>query len=150
MRTKILLSCLLISAVFLFSCGVTKNAGSGLKEEAVIVEKYWKLTAIEGQKVQSSETWVREPHFILKADENRVTGSTSCNSFFGTNELSEGSRIRFSKLGATKMACKDMELERQFFEVLELADNYTINNDTLYLNKARRAPLARFEAVYMK
>ena len=46
------------------------------------------------------------------------------------------------------MACPDMSMENQFIEVLGRADNYSILGDKLSLNKARMAPLARFEAVY--
>ena len=49
------------------------------------------------------------------------------------------------------MACPDVAVnEADFLEVFELADNYTIVNDVLSLNVGRRAPLAVFEAVYMK
>ena len=48
------------------------------------------------------------------------------------------------------MICPDVAVnESEFMEVFELADNYTIYNDTLSLNVGRRAPLAVFEAVYM-
>lgn len=39
-----------------------------------------------------------------------------------------------------------MQLESDFLRVLEEADNYVITGDTLVLNKARMAPLARFKA----
>ena len=48
------------------------------------------------------------------------------------------------------MACPDMETETQFYKVLEMVDNYYHNNDTLILNKAKMAPLARFVAVYLR
>ena len=48
------------------------------------------------------------------------------------------------------MACPDMETERLFMQVLGEADNYFADENNLMLNKARMAPLARFEAVYFK
>jgi heat shock protein HslJ len=60
-------------------------------------------------------------------------------------------KIKFSKISATMMACMDAsvrETESQFFKVLEMADNYYVTGDTLQLNRARMAPLAKFEAVY--
>jgi heat shock protein HslJ len=59
-------------------------------------------------------------------------------------------RIKFSKMAATMMACPDMEVEREFLQVLETADNYNLIGDTLVLNRARMAPLARFENVFLK
>jgi hypothetical protein len=47
------------------------------------------------------------------------------------------------------MACPNLETETHFFKALQMADNYILNGDTLILNKARMAPLARFEAVYL-
>ena len=47
--------------------------------------------------------------------------------------------------------CPDVDVnESDFLKVFELADNYTISEDILTLNVGRRAPLAVFEAVYMK
>jgi hypothetical protein len=37
---------------------------------------------------------------------------------------------------------------KSIIEVLGRADNYSILGDKLSLNKARMAPLARFEAIY--
>jgi hypothetical protein len=43
-----------------------------------------------------------------------------------------------------------MDVEREFHAVLERADNYSLAGDHLTLNRARMAPLARFEAVYLR
>ncbi len=48
-------------------------------------------------------------------------------------------------MASTLMACPDMELEREFMKVLYTADNYNFDGKTIVLNKARMAPLARFE-----
>jgi heat shock protein HslJ len=68
----------------------------------------------------------------------------------GTYELQPGNRIRFTKMAGTLMACQNMEIEDQLRKVLEMADNYNLDGDKLVLNKARMAPLARFEAVYLR
>jgi copper homeostasis protein (lipoprotein) len=96
------------------------------KVEAGITGKYWK-------PVQQS-----------------VTGNAACNSFFGSYELKEGNRIHFSGIASTKMACPDLETETEFLNMLGIADNYNIHEDTLILNKAKMAPLARFEVVYLR
>jgi heat shock protein HslJ len=50
---------------------------------------------------------------------------------------------------STLMACPDMETEQMLLGIFERVDNYSLSADgkTLSLNKARMAPLARFEAV---
>jgi len=48
---------------------------------------------------------------------------------------------------STMMMCANMDVESKLYQVLEAADNYAVNGDKLVLNKARMAPLARFEVV---
>ena len=114
-----------------------------------ITEKYWKLVTLEGQKVTMAKNQERETYFMLKNDQNQIRGFAGCNTFNGTYTLEKGQRIRFSPLVATLKACLDVDVnESKFFKVFELADNYSVNGDTLSLNVGRRIPLAVFEAVY--
>ena len=69
----------------------------------------------------------------------------------GIYELLAMDRIKLSRIITTKMACMNtMELERHFTSALQEADNYTVTGDTLVLNKAKMAPLAKFKSVYLK
>ncbi len=114
-----------------------------------ITEKYWKLKTLEGQDIKMGVNQEREIYFILKTQDNRVSGFAGCNSISGTYKLENENRIRFSEMASTLMACPDVDFnEAEFLKVFELADNYTIVNDVLSLNVGRRAPLAVFEAVY--
>lgn len=45
------------------------------------------------------------------------------------------------------MACPNMNIEQELFRILEMVDNYSFNGTTLQLNKARMAPLAKFELI---
>jgi heat shock protein HslJ len=114
-----------------------------------ITEKYWKLVELGGQPVPRLD---KEPHIILKAEGSRVTGFGGCNSFTGSYTLDEArSRIRFGQVASTMEACPSgMDVERTFSEVLGQVDNYSMNGDHLTFNRARMAPLARFEAVYLR
>lgn len=121
-----------------------KTADTGIRE------KYWKLIELYGRPVTVREGG-REPHLIIRQEESRVTGNSGCNGFGGTCELNEATgRIRFSKIAATQMACMGENVEGEFFKVLGEADNFTTDGRFLSLNKARMAPLARFEVVYLK
>jgi heat shock protein HslJ len=113
-----------------------------------IAGKYWKLVELNGKPVPSLE---REPHMILKAD-GKVNGFGGCNAFTGTYTLdAPASRISFGQIASTMMACMTgMDMEQAFHEVLRHADSYTLDGDRLALNRARMAPLARFEAVYLR
>lgn len=115
-----------------------------------ITEKYWKLVELRGQSVTAS--FNKEPHLILKTQDSRIHGSTGCNGFSGTYTLNEETlRINFGQIAMTQMYCEGaMETEKAFAEVLGQADNYSLHGDHMSLNRARMAPLARFEAVYLR
>jgi heat shock protein HslJ len=116
-----------------------------------ITEKYWKLKSLEGQEVKMAKNQQKETYFMLKTDENRVSGFAGCNTFSGSYTLEEGNKIRFSQMATTMMACPDLDFnESEFLKVFELTDNYTVKDDVLSLNIGRRAPLAVFEAVYFE
>ena len=158
MRLSIFLSLFLL---MIMSCGGNKKAdddATANNDKAIeqadfdqqVAGKYWKLILLEGQEVQMAENQEREIFFTLNDDDKTVSGFAGCNSITGEYELAEGNRIRFTNMGITMMICPDVAVnESEFMEVFELTDNYTIHNDTLSLNVARRAPLAIFEAVYM-
>jgi len=110
---------------------------------------YWKLVEVMGKSVPHPEG--RMPaHMVLNPEEKRVAGNAGCNSFFSTYELDEAAgRIRFEQAGSTMMACPDMSVEDAFMKALQEVDNYSLVDGKLALNKARMAPLLRFEAVEM-
>lgn len=118
------------------------------KENNPIVEKYWKLIQLNGRAITPPAEGQPEPHLILKAFNNWVSGNAGCNGFGGTYEELPGNRIKFSKIFKTLMACPNLKNEVELFMVLEKADNYSYSNDTMTLNKAKMAPLAKFVAVY--
>ena len=122
------------------------NSGNVLDEN--LVEKYWRLTELFGEPVNIPEGG-GGAHIIFKKEESRITGNGGCNTFNGSFTLKPGNRISFSKTISTMMMCANMDTEAKLYQVLEMADNYTISGDKLVLNKARMAPLARFEVVYM-
>lgn len=118
------------------------------KLDTGVQEKYWKLIELNGQPVPQLE---REPHLILKTGDAGVVGFAGCNRFFGQYQLDQTTlRISFTQLASTMMACTaGMEVENALLEVLRKVDNYTVKGDYLSLNRARMAPLARFEVVYL-
>ncbi|WP_034256421.1 META domain-containing protein [Arenibacter latericius] len=119
-------------------------------QKELITEKYWKLKTLDGKEVEMADNQEGEIYFILKTNENSLTGFAGCNTFGGGYTLEEGNRIKFTQVFSTLKACPDVDVdEAAFLKVFELTDNYTIDGDTLMLNVGRRAPLAVFEAVYL-
>jgi len=112
-----------------------------------LVEKYWKLLELHGNPITPGN---KEAYIIFKMEGNQFNGNAGCNNFAGSYELKGPDRITISNPIATMMMCPNMETERNFFKVLEMADSYAVRNDTLSLHRARMAPLARFVAVYLR
>ena len=119
------------------------------KANYAILEKYWKLVELNGRAVSVDTTFKKEPHVIFK-DSNRLTGNGGCNSISGEHKIEGFNAVSISKMISTKMACPNMDLEQEFLDALQNADNFNVVGDMLVLNKARMAPLARFKTVYMK
>jgi heat shock protein HslJ len=115
-----------------------------------LTETYWRLTELMGKPVEKDENTKREIHIVLKKEGNRVNGFSGCNNIMGQYETKEGNFIKFSNMATTMMACPDMKMEGEFNKILNAVDNYSLSGKTMTLNKARMAPMARFEAVEMK
>ncbi|RFP63514.1 META domain-containing protein [Hymenobacter lapidiphilus] len=146
---------LLLAPVLMTSCESAKNATAGPENTTGMSQntegirnKHWQLVMLEGQPVKMAAGQERDAHFML-TDSSRVVGYGGCNSLNGSYELNEQQmRLRFANLLTTLRACPGPENERGFLDVLNQADNYTLQGDTLMLNVGRRAPLAVFHAVY--
>jgi heat shock protein HslJ len=117
-----------------------------------ITEKYWKLIELSGNPIERNEDSPKEAHVIFKTENNRINGSSGCNSFSGSYELGPETKVRISDVVSTRMMCPNIETENGLFEAFKNADNYTVSEDgnTLSLNRGRMAPLARFEVVYLR
>ena len=111
-----------------------------------IEDKRWKLVELRGTPVASGQD-ARVAILTLRAVDSVASGNASCNSFSGTYAIKSGQRISFGRnMAVTMMACPDMSIESAFLEALGQADNYTVSDEgMLSLNRARMAPLARFE-----
>ncbi len=121
-----------------------------VKGSPSVEEKYWKLVTLYGSTISPETGDRKEHHIILKAEGNRLTGSSGCNSFSGDYKLTDENGITVTKLFATKTSCPTMDSEALFMKALEFADGYSINGDTLQIQKAKMTPIAKFIAVYKK
>ncbi|MCS3529903.1 META domain-containing protein [Chryseobacterium sp. JUb7] len=109
-----------------------------------ITGKTWKLTEINGKPI-ALVNQKSNPYFKLNMSDMRYEGNGGCNGVGGTFEIQpEVMRIKFNQGMSTMMACEDLATEQLFTKALLTADNYSVNGNTLTLNKARMAPLAKF------
>lgn len=145
---NLLFSIFILGSMIFGSCKSHKPVAGTDPGDAALEETYWKLTELMGKPVGPTPADKREVHIKLIKEGNKLEGFGGCNGFGGVYELKEGGRITFSNIIGTMIACDVLETENQLLEVLRTADNYNLTGKQLVLNKARMAPLARFEAVY--
>ncbi|WP_228451722.1 META domain-containing protein [Chryseobacterium sp. SN22] len=144
-NTIICFSSLLIIMTTGSCANMQRNTASPVKSMA-ITGKTWKLTEINGQPIALKNPKAN-PYFMLNTADMRYSGHGGCNGVGGTFEIKpESMRIKFNQGMSTMIACDDLATERAFTQALLAADNYSVNGDTLMLNKARMAPLAKFVA----
>ncbi|TDU40496.1 heat shock protein HslJ [Gelidibacter sediminis] len=147
-----LASITLIAFTF-FNCNTSKTtietqSAVANKEKSVSIEnKKWVLTTLEGQELSHSKQQSAMIYFTLNSENNRITGFSGCNTFMGTYKLENGNRISFSQMASTRRACPEGSFnEQQLLSIFETVDNYTITDNSLALNIAKRVPLAIFKS----
>lgn len=102
----------------------------------------WQLTELQGEVIALDKgVYI---HFVA---DGSVYGYAGCNQFSGRWQQ-DNQRIVLGQLAVTMRACTEplMQLEQVFLAQLAVADNYSLADGRLSLNKARMAPLARFAA----
>ena len=119
---------------------------TGQVSDNPLAGKKWVLTEMMGRELPAEMNTI---YLEFDEDGSRVTGFGGCNNFFGECKVNAGNRINFDKMGRTQKFCQGTsEIEDALFKAFETIDNYSIGEDgTLSLNRARMAPLLRFELV---
>ena len=108
-----------------------------------IEDKRWQLTELFGKPVKGTP----ESHYIIfHSKERRVEAKANCNIMLRNYTIKNEFRLKIEQGISTMMACPD-DMEKELAQVLDQADNCSSDGKTLSLNKARMAPLARFELV---
>lgn len=141
------LSCLLCMS----ACTSVKKTKSPSEEQNkvpsnIVTDKKWKLIELSGTPVADKING-KEPFILLQIADNRYSAMAGCNGLGGTFTLSGNNHIKFTQGMSTMMACENMDIENGLNKALVAADNYVISGNILSLNKARMAPLARFQVV---
>lgn len=121
MKSLILLLCL---ALFSVGCNSSKKMAKldGVK---------WELKTLNDKEIKLTDS-NSEIYIQFNEAEKKVNGRGGCNRFFGNYEM-DGDKLKFSPLGATRMACPDLQLETEFFKALETVDTYSIKDGVLSL-----------------
>lgn len=96
----------------------------------------WQLAELDGAPFKARAT-------MEFPEEGKITGDAPCNRYFG-GQTAPYPWFRAEKIGATRMACPDLDLETKFLEALQSMTLAEVAGDTLLLsNDAGREMLFR-------
>lgn len=100
---------------------------------------------LNGKEVENSNP---EEYFIIfNSEDGRAQAKANCNVLNYGYKIKNELQLEFKQGMATLMACPEGNIEDEFREVLNTVDNLSVDGETLTLNKARMAPLAKFKLV---
>ena len=124
MKYTIALSILLFS-LMIISCKETKKT-----IEAPYIEVYsgeYEIKSLNGN--ESS----RALSFTIETSENKISGKTNCNNYFGTYTVSNTNELKIEPLVATEMYCEEkiMKAERELFKVYNDSKTFSFDGKML-------------------
>ena len=135
--TKIILVILILPVVLALSA-CSSSSGEAL------TANLWMLTELNGQPPLPDTAITAE-----FGDDGKVSGSSGCNNYNTTYEVSRNKITIGEQSAMTMMACPDpiMEQERAYMEALAAAATFEIADDELVLFDANGNTIARFDAI---
>jgi heat shock protein HslJ len=106
------------------------SSGKSTTESVSLEGTRWILETLNGKSIPITNG----NNATLKFDEatGKISGSGSCNTFFGSYKA-DGSVLKFSEIGSTKMMCDEMSVETDYFSALQKTDKYEIKSGKLNL-----------------
>ncbi len=111
------------------------------KDERAMFEGEWVATSMRGKKVGAMD---QLPTMQIDRGEMRISGSSSCNQYFGTiTKLSE-TTVNFGRIGSTKRMCQDMSTESAFISALSEVAQFERKNGELVLSNSSGEQLISF------
>lgn len=121
-----------VVAVVGFGCCACRNSAKNSKP---LVGTEWHLV-----KLMETDATFAEGKFDIRfvegdeANKGNIQGVGACNHIIGGEfTIGEKGVLSVGQLGATRMACPELELEIKFFEALRSTTHYEIDGDVLLL-----------------
>jgi heat shock protein HslJ len=113
------------------------------KVQMQLNEQPWQLMEIANKAV--SDNLTKRVNISFDA-EGKVTGQAPCNRYFASWEQN-GQQLSIQQVGATKMACPDLQQEQAFFAQLAKVDGFEIKQTILLLKQGDEVLLS-FKAAF--
>jgi heat shock protein HslJ len=121
---------ILIFSLFFISCKETKPS---VEETMITVYSGdYEIKSLNNQQLE------RKLFFTIDSNENKISGKTDCNTYFGDYVVTKNNKIEIELLGVTKMYCENnvMKFESELFKAFSniIAFNFD-NNRLTFFNK---------------
>ena len=77
----------------------------------------------------------RNLRFTIETSENKISGKTNCNNYFGTYTIYNANELKIGPLGATEMYCEEkvMKTERELFKAYKDSKTFSFDGKMLTL-----------------
>ncbi len=112
------------ASALLIACGVTGMGTNGGKQPSLVNTKWQLADQVKGKTP------------TLNIENGKITGNGGCNNYFGNLTADEATgSFSAGSIGATKMACPNMDAEQAFFGMLPKANKYRVSGNSLELYK---------------
>jgi len=109
-----------------------------------VENRKWKLIELNGKVVEGHEN----SHYVIFNSENgMIEARAGCNNLAYPYKIKNELQFSAGQGMSTLMACQNDLDEQGLKAAIEQADNLSVTTKNLTLNKAKMAPLARFELV---
>lgn len=122
---KVILSFMFIGAGLLMaSCGSTKQAMS-----VSSLGGEWNIIKVDGKTVTGNKDQV--PFIGFDIAQGRIYGNSGCNRMMGSFEANSAKpgTLSFGPIAGTRMACPDMDMEKNVLTALGQAKSYKLLSD---------------------
>ena|SRR6187455_2624168 len=133
---------LFLFAVVLASCSSSNKLSKTL---TTLSDNNWQLFSI-GQSMYSPSSGGTTPMLSFDPQNQKVNGNTGCNNFSGSF-TADKDKLSFGSVGATKMACPDMQKETDFLNALSKTSSFSVYEGKLILKDAAGTQLMAFDPV---
>lgn len=122
---------------------------SMLKKQSIVTiyGKKWTLTELYGVKIDNSGNPEMQNAFINFDNNGGAFGNSSCNSFSGQFNMTNGQLLEFDAIASTRKACQEMNTENKFLNMLENTKSYELNNGDLHFLDSAGNILGKFESL---
>jgi heat shock protein HslJ len=123
---------LLVVPLLMIAPALAQTSRDLSTDQRVLTGTEWRLISL-GPPGSETDVVPGTTVTLKFGEDGRASGSTGCNSYGGTYEVS-GDRITFGRLVSTRRACLDQnanQQEQRFLAALEAANRFRLSSDRL-------------------